>query len=990
MSHGSGQHRFVVWATLLSVVIAPGCSRRFWREQAESDTYAAVAEKQSDERWLAPRLNITPDERSRFYDPNDPDCPPLPPDDPAAHKFMHCANGLKGYKSWHKFGSSVTVENPQWLEAFGVTPTAEGGMNPVSAHSSVELNEITLPEAIELSYIHSRDYQTQIESLFLDALELTFQRFQFGVRYLGVNGQEPGLGATYSDTPGTEAWGIGKNFGISQALPAGGQWAVELANNTIHLFGTGGPARSSSSSLAFSLVQPLLFGAGRKVAMENLTQAERNVLYTTRDLARFRKELFTDTTNTFLNILLQRQSIINQVGNIARLREQIEQAQFRDRVQRPFQVPGDLLQVPEGFMIPDELSDRLSYDDQDGFLFWRGQSISDEEAAAVLAVSDDEDYQQAAKEVIELVRAGAQTNSLNVLQLLNRLSSNQNQLRNAERQLQDLQDTFKIQLGLPPDINLDINTSLLRPFELISSDLRDSEARITETLSIVDRPLNQDAKFENVVQFIDELELLVENVEETGFEALKDDFGPVEALLKDEDAEAAAQDGRIFLSATERDRVESDLARDRRLYNIARSEFAKATRDLKSLKTIVEGMSAEDAFKKLDQNMDGTIEIEELKEVFTTRLRRRLDVNEDGKASTRELVNLVESIGREIREDMRQATQSIQVVQAGLRAELIAVNRFTLNGEGETPSIDEVVRIGLESRLDLMNERAEVMDARRQLEIAANALEATLNLRVDGRVGTRAGNQRPFDFSSDETQLDVGLELTTPLDQIQERNTYATALVAYQRARRTYMAFEDQVKVDIRQSWRQLRVSEQQLEIDRQQIRQAALQYDSAAQNAARGGQQNAFNLLNSLDSLLGAQNSLIRDWITYERNRLNIYRDMGIMEIGPNGVWNDEFYATGQNPPPEPGLNEDSSQPAPLLESEKFSDEEAPPTAPKPLEIPDPPANPEASRGIGAVDRVGYSRRSGGHGVRRSVATGQSNGNFSLGGLRRLQSVRN
>ena len=37
-------------------------------------------------------------------------------------------------------------------------------------------------------------------------------------------------------------------------------------------------------------------------------------------------------------------------------------------------------------------------------------------------------------------------------------------------------------------------------------------------------------------------------------------------------------------------------------------------------------------------------------------------------------------------------------------------------------------------------------------------------------------------------------------------------------------------------------------------------------------------------------------DWVTYEANRLNIFRDMGIMEIDPRGVWTDPFYLQMDN----------------------------------------------------------------------------------------------
>jgi hypothetical protein len=111
-------------AAVLALVPLPGCSRGFWRQQADQDSYQAIAEHIVDPRWAVPRFDLTPDPRSRFFDPYDPDAAPLPPDDPAAHVYMHWVDGWEGYKGWHKFGDLMSVENPQWLANFGISTEA--------------------------------------------------------------------------------------------------------------------------------------------------------------------------------------------------------------------------------------------------------------------------------------------------------------------------------------------------------------------------------------------------------------------------------------------------------------------------------------------------------------------------------------------------------------------------------------------------------------------------------------------------------------------------------------------------------------------------------------------------------------------------------------------------------------------------------------------------------------------------------------------------
>ena len=318
----SPRHRigFVVLA-IVGMLFGSGCSRPFWRSQADFDTYNLLQRKQFDPRWNLPRTTVEADARSRFYDPFDPDCAPLPPDDPAASQYMDAVHGMRGYKSWHEFGESMSVENPAWLANFGLAPAApyvdyglSDGLTTVSATSPEGMSrsattaaaemvpaipDLSLEQAIELANINSRDYQTQIENAYLSALQLTLDQFQFNVRYLGLGARKPTGTLTNTLLPGTgvarvDSVGFGSRFGMSQLLPTGGQWIVEMANNTLWLF-SGGNQTSSASVLSYSLVQPLLLGAGRKIVLENLTLSEREVLYDLRTLARYRKLFFSAT-----------------------------------------------------------------------------------------------------------------------------------------------------------------------------------------------------------------------------------------------------------------------------------------------------------------------------------------------------------------------------------------------------------------------------------------------------------------------------------------------------------------------------------------------------------------------------------------------------------------------------------------------------------------------------------------------------------------------
>ncbi|MCR9230520.1 MAG: TolC family protein [bacterium] len=842
-------------------LIQVGCSPTFWADQANADSYEILAEKADDPAWELPRYDVEPDPRSRFYDPYDPNHEPLPPDDPAANVYMHWLQCKKGYKSWHKFGRALSIENPDWLVQYGISPELSAEMaaagNSLPGTELPALEEVTLQEAIDIANINSREYQFQIENLFLSALDLTFGRFQFDVKYLGVGGQNPQVDLNRRRlSNGTQELDLSSRMGVNQVLPSGAQWAVELANNTLWLF-SGSNQTTSVSVLSYSLVQPLLLGAGRKVVLNNLTQDERNVLYQTRTLARFRKIFFTDTVgggNGFLQLLQQLQVIYNERGNIKRLERQVEILRALSS-QKPKVQQERLEELPENWIIPPALVEKMEYDDESRMLSWKGE-MSAEEEKMLLALSDADAYQATVNELISRIRTEVVT--LDVAQLETRLAQSVNRLRSIERAYQDSLGSFKIFMGLPPDMPMSIDESLLKPFQLIDPLLPEIEQEIYDYVAVWASVYVEDWEDPNLVppttadmlKVVDGLEILIKKLQTDALETLEQDIANIDMLLG-QNTEGVPEDilalrKRRFETDEDRERVRQGSANDIRLYSGVRKEIQELQSRLDGLR----GFLSEDNLS-----------------------------NDQKKKIILEMANL--------REDMLRISQGLQVIEIGLRVELITLEPFNMD-------ITEAVRIGLDNRLDLMNERAFVMDTRRLMEVRSNELEAVLNVVVDGDVSTPLGKNRPLDFRGSQASLRAGVEFTAPLSLVQQRNAYRESQINYQRQRRTFMEAQDNIKFDIRRSWRQLNVLRQNFETSRVQIRLAALQYDSAVEatsDPAQAGRNQGLNLLNALSSVLDAQNSLISNWVNYEQNRLNIYRDMGIMEIDANGIWEDDFY---------------------------------------------------------------------------------------------------
>ena len=931
---------YLLYALSLLLLLFAGCSRAFWRKQADRDSYRLLNQKRSDPRWAVPRIDVRADPRSRFFDPYCQDKGPLPPDDPFAARDMLRVAGKRGYKSWHKFGRSLSIENPDWLKPFGVTPEViqQAGHNgEPSSVKGPELNDVTLAQAVELANIHNRDYQTQIENAYLQALALTFERFQFGVRYLNVGGQEPSINATHNSTPhGANNQSLNSSIGVSQLLPSGAQLAVELANNTLWMF-SGPDSVNTASILSYSIVQPLLFQAGRKIALENLTQAERNVLYSVRTLARFRKILFTNIVSGnggYLNVLQQAQLAENQRANIRRVLEQLEfldalasrvivtyyedlaalpandvrlsdmiplqsryptvarqlnydtekkqlswrgvmsreQSQvllkmsanpawekaIRGLIRRRIYEP--LAALPAGVKFPPLLADQAEYSGDDKRLYWRGP-MSERQAEQLVGLSRDPSWQVAAAALVSRLRAETRTNQ--VLQLQSRLVNSQNSLRAAERRYNDTVDSFKVLLGLPPNMKLSIDTQMLRQFELIAPQLFSMEDAVKNYVEEWARLDEADADEAKLKLVIDGLINLQRNVETKVLGLLQSDLARVKKFLPER--------LRRLESAIDQGRVRRDLARDEKLLQSLRADMGAVKQELSFL--------AKD-FAAKDQKA-----LTRRRSAFGAGLGAgmgRVAYNDQKRTAVRAIADL--------REQLLQIVRDAQVIQIGLRVELITIQPFTM-------SIDDAIKHALQQRLDLKNARAIVMDARRRVEVAANRLQAVLNIRAEGNINTRQGT-KPFDFRGRQSNFRVGIGFTAPLDLVNERNQYRSAIIDYQRARRDYINLEDQIKLSVRTSWRRLDQLRQNFNTAQQAIRIAAQEFDSAVASTLQpgqgGGGNSGLTLLNALNSVLSSQDQLISIWVDYEQSRLNIHRDMGIMEIDSRGLWNDSYYQRG------------------------------------------------------------------------------------------------
>jgi hypothetical protein len=212
-----------------------------------------------------------------------------------------------------------------------------------------------------------------------------------------------------------------------------------------------------------------------------------------------------------------------------------------------------------------------------------------------------------------------------------------------------------------------------------------------------------------------------------------------------------------------------------------------------------------------------------------------------------------------------------------------------------------VVQAALTNRLDLMNVRAQLVDAWRQVAIFANALLGTLNVQYHMDTSTPLGLAQPLAFDAHRTRQQLIFNTQLPLVRIQERNSYRASLINFQRARRIVMGAEDRLASDTRNEIRSLRQLEERYRIQQRQVELGYLQAENSldtfkapSQPGVAASAANAAALTNQLiqaqNSLYQAQILMTTIWINYLNTRLQLYRDMELMPLDNRGVWIDDI----------------------------------------------------------------------------------------------------
>lgn len=809
-----------------------GCHRGYYRRQADADARRLIAEKTYDPRWDSAdgSLEIVP--QSRMFNPFSSDHAPLPPDDPESNKLMQRVDGRQGFPHWHANGDTDYVENPIWKSYL-----------PVDANGQVIL---TLDRAFQLASIHAPVLQQQRETLYLSALDVSLQRFGFDTQlFAGFNSfltrqgrlRNPAIGSQtqLSSSLGVNGGGINLNrLGIT-----GATFAAGLANSLVFNL-AGNNTQTASSLLDFSIIQPLLRGAGRDRIMESLTQTERTLLANVRQYERFRRGFY-------LQIATGRSTGAgpNRAGNFLNL-------------------PTAASTQAGGYL----------------GLLQQQQEIRNIEFNLRLLEA-----------VLDQFRTFFEEDRINKLQIRQfeaTVFQQQQNLLNNKVAYANALDQFKQTLGLPPYLDVVIQDPMLDRFKIIGDNI---SSRITDVSNlrmragaVINDQIDRINRFKRSVatdtpgdiqEIVDSVELLkpiIASALATVQEVRNTDFAEV---AEDIDRLSAAREDRIAYLR----QLSQDIASGKVDSEVEPQIFAAE--------------SIPDAAEVKRDLADK----EELLDEIETDLQWVADQIEDLESATVDMKDA--EIVELINDNFQTAPPGILTELDGLILELSLLQAKARSNSIEIQKVDiaseQAFEIARCMRRDWMNARAALVDDWRNIEFVADQLESQLDLVFEGDVGNTGDN--PFRIRYETGQLQAGIRFDAPIVRVAERNQYREALIDYQQSRRQFYQFEDEVSRNLRQIIRNIDRNKVLFELNRQSIQ---VNIDAVELSRARliqpprPGAQSSFSdttardLSQAITGLNNVQNQYVQAWVEYEVLRRSLDFDMGTMTLDPRGQWSD------------------------------------------------------------------------------------------------------
>lgn len=225
--------------------------------------------------------------------------------------------------------ADFTIEQTNVLSLSGLPiSTNEAGFLGSRAGVEDGAPVLSLEKALELAVNGSRIYQSRKEQVFLSALDLTLARHQLtpllsssGTADYEVNTVsvlEPRVDPVTGQLQPVLSDSLVERNSVRANGSVNASWLIRDVGRITTAFTTdffrfvrGNPSTIGESQLGATFLRPLWQNANFKTEMENLTLAERGLLYAMREYTRFRKQFTVDVASAYYRVLQSRDTVRN-------------------------------------------------------------------------------------------------------------------------------------------------------------------------------------------------------------------------------------------------------------------------------------------------------------------------------------------------------------------------------------------------------------------------------------------------------------------------------------------------------------------------------------------------------------------------------------------------------------------------------------------------------------------------------------------------------
>ncbi len=199
---------------------------------------------------------------------------------------------------------------------------------------------------------------------------------------------------------------------------------------------------------------------------------------------------------------------------------------------------------------------------------------------------------------------------------------------------------------------------------------------------------------------------------------------------------------------------------------------------------------------------------------------------------------------------------------------------------------EDAVSIALAARLDYLNSKDRYQDSVRKVDVAKNFLRPQLDLVSSVSLRNEPNQSKGFPVPDIERyNWNAGFTFDLPFDRQAERNSYRASIIAERQVARAAEQQADEIRLEVRDSWRSLESAKRNSEISKLGVELAERRVEEQTL-LAEVGRAKAQDQVDAQNDLITSKNQLTQALVSHTIARLQFWASTGILYIKDNGQW--------------------------------------------------------------------------------------------------------